>query len=424
MAKGDLSEIIVVGAGIVGVSTALWLQRQGLKVRLIDRDSPASGTSFGNAGILASIAVVPVPIPGILKKAPRLLLDSNQPLFLRWAKLPHLLPFFLKYLSHANDNSVKRISDALSTLLHDSPNQHLSLASGTGAEQYIKLEDYLFGYESESAFQDESYVWEIRKARGLTFTELSAEELADYDENLAGRFNFGVRCPHHGSITDPGAYVKALAAAFEQNGGTLIQAQVNDFHIDNGRCTGISTELGGLIADKYILTTGIWSAPWFPKLGVSVPMVAERGYHIEYVNPSIELRSPIMVASGKFVVNSMKGRMRCAGVVEFGGAEDPASKAPITFLKKQAQHLFPDLEYDHIEEWMGSRPSTADSLPVIGVSPEADNVLLGFGHQHIGLSAGPKTGRWLAELAMNRDVNTDLSVFSADRNPKQRKGLL
>ena len=107
--------------------------------------------------------------------------------------------------------------------------------------------------------------------------------------------------------------------------------------------------------------------------------------------------------------------MRCAGVVEFGGLKNGASKAPIELLKKQMAILFPDLKYDRIEEWMGHRPSTVDSLPVIGASPKVKNIILGYGHQHIGLSAGPKTGQWLARLASNQPINTDLSAYAADR---------
>lgn len=415
MAQNKQKTILVVGAGIVGVSAAIWLQRQGCSVTLIDRDGPASGTSHGNAGILASIAVVPVTVPGLLKKAPKMLFDPNQPLFLRWSYLPKLIPFLGRYLSNANDNSVQKISDALTELLHDCPDQHLALAKGTDAEKYIADVDYFFGYDNEKAFSSEKYVWKIRKDKGYSFDTQSAKELAEYDQNLAGRFGFGVRCKHHGKISDPGAYVKTLADDFVKQGGTITKASLTGFDIENGHCKAVNTDIGPITADQYIVTTGIWSSQFNDELGITVPMESERGYHIEFINPSITLRSPIMVASGKFVVNSMDGRMRCAGIVEFGGLTNERSKAPLQLLKKQMAQLFPDLKYDRIEEWMGHRPSTVDSLPVIGVSPKAENVKLGFGHQHIGLSAGPKTGRWLAGLAMNTAINTDLSAYAADR---------
>ena len=124
--------IIVIGAGIVGISTALWLQRDGHSVTLIDKEGPAAGASFGNAGVLASGSLVPVTVPGLLGKAPKMLFNPNQPLFLKWTYLPKLIPFLFKYLKHANANSVERISKGLSQLLHDAPDQHLALANEIG----------------------------------------------------------------------------------------------------------------------------------------------------------------------------------------------------------------------------------------------------------------------------------------------------
>ena len=142
---------------------------------------------------------------------------------------------------------------------------------------------------------------------------------------------------------------------------------------------------------------------------------AERGYHIEFVNPSIQLKSPIMVSSGKFAMTPMEGRLRCAGIVEFGGLSEKRSRAPLDLLKEQALQLLPELKYDRIDEWMGFRPSTSDSLPVIGATENYKNVWLGFGHQHIGLTAGPKTGRWIAQMINGDKPNVDLEPFSTQR---------
>lgn len=415
MESSEPKTILVIGAGIVGVSTALWLQRDGHSVTLIDREGPGAGASSGNAGVLASGSLVPVTVPGLFGKAPKMLFNPNQPLFLKWSYIPKLIPFLWKYMSYANAKSVEHISNGLSQLLHDAPDQHLALAKGTDAEKYIDAVDYLFGYADKSAFKADHFGWGVRERRGVIFAQLDADAMVDYDPNLKDRFGYGVQCKNHGRIKDPGAYINKLAEHFDANGGTILIKDVKGFDIKDGHCTGIITADGPVTADTYILTTGAWSSAWEKALGVTVPMESERGYHIEFVNPSITLRSPLMVASGKFVVNSMDGRMRCAGVIEFGGLDAPASKAPIKLLKKQMADLFPDLTYDRIDEWMGHRPATADSLPIIGVSPKADNVFLGYGHQHIGLSGGPKTGRWLAKLATGAPMNTDLSAYAADR---------
>ena len=141
----------------------------------------------------------------------------------------------------------------------------------------------------------------------------------------------------------------------------------------------------------------------------------ERGYHIELVNPSIMPNAPIMVASGKFVVTPMDGRIRLAGVVEFGGLNAVASKAPVELLKSNAAKLFPEIRYDRLDEWLGHRPTTANSLPIIGRVNKYDNVLTGFGHQHVGLTGGAKTGRILADLIDQKTPNIDLSEFNPNR---------
>jgi D-amino-acid dehydrogenase len=412
---GQNIDVLVIGAGIVGVSSALWLQRSGAHVTLIDRIGPAAGTSYGNGGILAACAVVPVTVPGLLGKAPRMLLDPDQPLFLKWSYLPRLLPFLRRYLANATAAQVDRTSRALTELLSDCADQHLALAKGTPAEAFVKPGSYLFGYSDRTAFLADGFTWDIRRERGYGFREMSADDLAAHDPALAGCFGHGVECPHHGLITDPGAYVTALANHFQNQGGTIVTGKVTGFEWKDGRAVAANTSAGRITSDQFLVTTGAWSGPLAKQLGIRVPLESERGYHVEFLEPSMTLKSPIMVASGKFVASSMNGRLRCAGIVEFGGLESGPSKPPFALLKRQVARLFPHLTYSDTVEWMGHRPATADSIPVIGRAPAAENVHVGYGHHHIGLSGGPKTGRWLAQMITGKPVNTDLSAFSPAR---------
>ncbi len=380
---------------------------------IVDREGPAAGTSHGNAGVLASGSIVPVSVPGLWRKAPGMLFSSNQPLFLKWSYLPRLLPFLRQYLSQAKN--VDQIAASLHQMLHDFVDQHHALADGTPAAAYLSDDDWIYGYKDRAAYGADSYGWAIRKKHGVPFEEMSSDTLAAYDESLARRFGFGVRLPHHGRIADPGAYVTALMEVFTSKGGTFRKATVTDVRLSDGACVGLETDHGPLTAAQYVLTLGAWSGPLAKKLGIRLPIESERGYHIEFVNPSIEFKGAVMVAAGKFVMNSMNGRLRCAGVVEFAGLDAPASRAPFALLRRQVKDLFPELTYDRVDEWMGHRPSTTDSLPVIGTAPKARNVLLGYGHQHVGLTGGPKTGRWLAQLVRGRPPNADLEAYSPNR---------
>jgi D-amino-acid dehydrogenase len=414
--------VAIVGAGIVGVSTAIWLQRAGHKVILIDRAGPAEGTSYGNGGVLASSAIVPVTGPGLLLKAPKMLFSANQPLFLKWGYLPRLLPWLIKYLGHANAKDAAQAAAALTAIVGDSLADHLALSDGTGAEKWVVPSDYLFVYKDRAHFQSEAFGWGLRAANGFEWEELEGEAFRQYDPAFGPDLNFAIRLKNHGRITDPGQYVKDLAAHVERQGGQFIKADIADFVQENGKVSGVQIEGGEVIAcDSVVVATGAWSGPLAKKLGLSVPLEAESGYHIEFWNPSFMPRNSVMVASGKFVATPMEGRLRLAGVVEFGGLDSAGSKAPLDLLRTNARMAFPGLTWSEETEWMGHRPATADSIPVIGEVPGLKGVFTGFGHQHIGLTGGPKTGRLLAQLISGQQPNVDMSVYSPARyaSPKR-----
>lgn len=408
--------IIVVGAGIVGVSCAIWLQRAGHSVTVVDRAGPAAGTSHGNAGVLAAGAIVPVTTPGLMGKAPGLLFDRDAPLFLKWSYLPKLLPFLRKYLGFATDAHVDHYAKAMSTLLHDTLDQHRQLAKNTPAYDFISDDDYCFGYATRAEFEADHYAWGKRKAAGYAFEVLDGSSYAQRDPSYSGAFETVVACKNHGRISDPGAYVQALMAHFVDQGGTLQICEVQDVDIDAGVITALQTSDGPMRADHIVFAMGPWSKEIAHKLGVKVPFESERGYHLEFINPSIMPKAPMMVASGKFVLTPMQGRLRAAGVIEFGGLDAAPSRAPFDMLRRQVARILPDLQCEDEVEWMGHRPAPADSLPLIGPNDEAGRSYSAFGHQHVGLTGGPKTGRIIAQLIDGKRPNIDLAAFDPKKN--------
>ncbi|MDB4092062.1 FAD-dependent oxidoreductase [bacterium] len=403
--------IVVVGAGIVGVSCALWLQRSGHEVTLVDRAGPASGTSHGNAGVLAAGAVIPVTTPGLLARAPRMLFSKDAPLFLKWGYLPKLLPFLRRYMSYANDAHVDRYGAAMSMLLHDTVAQHRALADGTDAARFISDEDYCFGYATRADFEADAYGWEKRRKAGYAFEVVEGTEYRAADPSYGPAFEVVVRCKNHGRISDPGGYVTALAGHFVDQGGVFDIRAVEDITLENGEIAALQTSKGEMRADKFVFAMGPWSKKIARKLGVKVPFESERGYHIEFMNPSVMPKNPMMVASGKFVLTPMEGRLRAAGVIEFGGLENGPSRGPFDLLKRQVKQVLPDLEYDEAVEWMGHRPAPADSLPLIGANDVNGKSYNAFGHQHVGLTGGPKTGRIIADIINGKKPNVDLAPF-------------
>lgn len=407
--------VAVIGAGIVGVSTAIWLLRDGHRVTLVDRKGPGEGTSHGNGGVLASCSVIPVTVPGLLKKAPRMLFDPNQPLFLKWSYLPKLAPWLVRYLRHSNAVSVRHRAAALAPIIGDSLNDHRALAAGTGAEKWITPCDYVFVYRDRAHYDGDAFGFTVRREHGFEWDELEGDDWRAYDPIFGAGLGFGARFGGHGRITDPGRYVKDLAAHAESLGAELRIGEITDIARQNGAVTGIRFSGETLACDDVVLATGAWSGPLAKKLGIDVPLESERGYHLELWEPSAMPRAACMIASGKFVATPMDGRIRLAGIVEFGGLDAPASTAPFRLLEKNIRDAIPGLTWKHTVEWMGHRPSIADSIPLIGEAPALKGAWLGFGHDHVGLTGGPKTGRLLSQLISGRQPNIDLTPYSPAR---------
>jgi D-amino-acid dehydrogenase len=385
-------------------------------VVLIDREGPAAGTSYGNAGVLAACSVVPVTVPGLVAKAPKMLFNADAPLFLKWTYSLKLLPWLRQYLKHCNPADVRRIAAALTPILADSLEQHQALAAGTEAKQFIKPTDYLFVYDNRQVFEAEQFVWDVRRENGFEWEELDFDELVRRDPGFRdGSARFAVALGKHGFITDPGRYVKALASHFVAEGGELFVGTVEDLTATDGRVTRVETSNGPVDCDSAIMATGVWSEALSRKIGVKVPMEAERGYHVEFYNTTHMPRCPSMITSGKFVATPMDGRLRCAGIVEFGGLNALASKKPLELLKRQVHEVFPGMSYERTEEWLGHRPAPTDSIPLIGEFDRMGRVYAGFGHQHVGLTGGAKTGRVLADLVTGVEPSIDMKPYRPDR---------
>lgn len=410
--------ILIVGAGMVGVSTALQLQKSGQKVILLDREGPAAGTSYGNGGVLASTAIVPVPGPGLITKAPKMLLSPHEPLFLKWRYLLKLMPWLVPYLRHANKADAAKNAAAMVQIIGDSLADHQALAKGTKAERYLIPSDYVFAYRDHTHFESEAFAWQLRRDNGFEWATSEGAAVQDYEPLYGPEVGFIVRCPNHGRIADPAAYITALTDAFIARGGDFRIGTLTDIIRENGQVTGIRASGEGIACDKVVVTAGIWSKDIMAMLGLHVPVESERGYHMELWNPSAMPKIPTMVAARKFVITPMEGRLRLAGIVEFGGLKLGPSKAPLALLERSLRATMPQLTWEKATTWMGHRPATTDSLPLIGELSCQGGVYAGFGHHHVGLTGGPKTGRLLAQIIMEQTPNIDIKPYDANRYAK------
>lgn len=406
-------QVIVIGAGIVGTATALRLVRRGLAVQLLDRAEPGEGASFRNAGVLAAGSVVPVSVPGLLAKPPGMLLQRHGPLYLRWSYLPRLLPWLIGYLRAGREDRVRHIAP----MVADSLDEHRALARGTSAAECIRAIPYAFVFTDRDTFARDPFGWQLRREQGIGWDVFEGDAVREAEPTLSPRYRCLVEfTEQHGVIDDPGTYVKRLALALAAEGGEVRRTEVRRLLAESGRVSAVEVDGGERIpCSRVVVATGAWSGRLLGASGIRVPMESERGYHVELHGVSTRPQRALMVADGKFVATPMSARIRLAGLVEFGGLDAPAGAAPIRTLLERARTVFPDLRYEHHSEWLGHRPALPDSLPVIGESRALPGLFMAFGHHHVGLTSGPRTSRWVADLVAGTTPNVDLGAYRLER---------
>ena len=317
-------------------------------------------------------------------------------------------------MANATESRSKKIIENLAPLVQDSVDQHKSLVKGTSAEKWLRDSKFSYIYKTHEAFKADAYGWKVKSGYGFIPNLVLGNDVHDEEPILSPDVRCMAVLEGQGHITNPLGYVTALFDVFQKNGGKFIKKSVKNLNTLNDQIYSVQLEDEEIICQKAVVTSGIWSKNLIKNLKIKVPLETERGYHIVYENPSMEPRNPMMITEGKFAVTPMTTGLRCAGTVELGGLNASASKRPIDFIKKVSQKTFPELKFENISEWMGFRPTLPDSLPMIG---EIDNtgIFTGFGHQHIGMTSGPKTGYILAQLVTDNKPNLDISGYSPKR---------
>jgi len=404
---------LIVGAGIVGICSALYLQREGHEVVVIDRSGPGAGTSKGNAGVFANGHVVPIGTPGILKRVPRMLLDSTSPLTLRWSYLPSIAPWLIRLLAASTPRRVEAISRALAALLAPASDSYRPLLKSAGAEDMVQRRGWLILYETEESRRAAQSDLDLRRRRGIRWEELEEGTIRQLAPAVRPGPIWGVMLPDCEHTIDPYRLTVALAEDFVARGGTVMRGNVRT-GIDQDGKPEVTTDTGLIAFDRLVIAAGPWSRTLLRGLGDDAPLDTERGYHVMLAN-DIDLRIPLLSADNKFSMTPMTEGVRLAGTVEFAGLEAPPNPKRWNIMADRARALLPGLKPDQRSTWMGFRPSMPDSLPVIGPSLRHPNVFYAFGHGHLGLTLGAVTGRTIADLIANRSPAIDVNAYRINR---------
>lgn len=405
---------IVIGAGIVGLCTALYLQETGRRVTLIDRLPPGEGTSLGNAGIISTGSVHPEAMPGIWKEIPHMLLQRLAPISVRPAYLPRLLPWFLRFLASSSERRADASSKAIHALASRALEYLQPLVNKAGAQDLLKQSGVIYVYETPAQFTKAKVDCAYYERRGVEYQILDSVALAQQEPALRAGLAGGVLIRSAAQTLSPLALSKKLFALFVAQGGKYRQEEVEGFVVEGKQVSAVRTS-EVLHCNDVFITAGAYSGKLSKQLGSVVPLDTERGYHLHCPTPGIELLRPLLFGGRAFAATSMQDGLRLAGTVEFAGLDAPMAVKRAQVLGEQAQFLFPGLNIDQGKPWLGFRPSLPDTIPVISTSPHYANVFFGFGHGHLGLTQGAVTGTLLALLADGKQAPFDLSPYRIDR---------
>ena len=412
---GSGRRVVVVGAGVVGMCCARALQRRGFAVTVLDPVPPGESTSSGNAGILAPEAVAPIAMPGVMRQIPKWLLDPLGPLTIRWWYLPRILPWLLRLLANTRPARIERIAAALHALNRPLIDAHRALLGAGDFARLVRTDGLLYAYESPRAFAAAATDWAWRKEHGTGAEILSAARLRELEPALAPGIAGGVFIANGGHVVDPLALVRAIAARFTAEGGSIRRRRAVGFAFADSRVDAVTTDDGPAAADAVVIAAGAWSHLLTVLLGHRVPLEAERGYHLTLAEPGVIPSRPVSLPEGGFFATPMAMGLRLAGTVEFAGLEAPPDTRRAYAMLARAKRVFPGLADSVTSEWMGFRPSLPDSLPVIGPSPRLANVFFAFGHGHLGLSEAAITGRLIAQAVAGEPPEIDLAPYRIDR---------
>jgi D-amino-acid dehydrogenase len=408
---------IVIGAGIIGVCTVNALLDKGFAVDVFDPAEPGSPEqcSYGNAGGICPGSCLPNAMPGLMKNVPQWLLDPEGPLYIRLSYLPHALPWLIRFVLAGRKSKVEKISQAMIDLHRLSFEAYEPMMAEAGCLDLLQKRGQLFVFERENGPDGSAYGMGLRRSHGVKVETLNAGEIQDLEPALTDRFKSAIYLPDQGQSPNPGRLVAELAKLATRKGARFHREPVKGFTYTLGEATGITTASGDHTADHIVLAAGAWSANLARQLGDRIPFETERGYHVMLPQADTGLKVQTISADRKFVASPMEGGLRLAGTVEFAGLNAPPNYKRANILVKQAQGMFKRFEKSEVHRWMGHRPGTPDSIPVIDTSQRHKRVTYAFGHGHQGLIGGAVTGRIVADMVSGLPASIDMSPFRLDR---------
>ncbi|MCF4097997.1 NAD(P)/FAD-dependent oxidoreductase [Maritalea mediterranea] len=412
MATQPKHDVIIIGAGIIGLAIAHYVQQTGRKVTLVDRKGVAQEASFGNAGAFALADIFPLASPGIMRKAPKWLLDPLGPLSVRPQYALNIVPYLLKFFRASWPDQYRKSIVAQSALLDLSASEVDRMAQIPQIGTQIRTDGALQLYESEREFAASQSSWQARLEFGIEFEHLDANRLADLQPGLSGHIKRATFIPKWQTVNDPFEFAQILWRMVQQDGGALITQEVQAI----SKAGEVMLANGDMLSGNHVVVAaGAWSHQLAKQVGDHIPLESERGYNTTLPVDAFDLKRQMIFGEHGFVMTPLSTGIRVGGAVEFAGLDAAPNYKRSEIMLQKAKRFMPDLKTEQGTQWMGFRPSLPDTLPAIGKSAHTPNVSYAFGHGHLGLTQCFATGKLMAELIDGQTPSLDLTPFNPSR---------
>jgi D-amino-acid dehydrogenase len=413
-------KVLILGAGIVGVSCALALKARGVQhVTLLDRQAPGRETSFGNAGVVSRASLMPFNHPGLWRNLPRLLQHQSPGFRYNTRYLLQNKRWTAGFMTHARAEPCDITCTALDGLLKLSMQQHRAWLAQVQASALWRDDGWLYLYRNTDAYRQSLPLQATLTHFGVAHTVLSAAALRDLEPSIAPHFSHALWVQDAASVSSPGAVVQAYADGFVAQGGVVLRDEAVALapRASGTTMSRVTTASGAqLDVNHVVVALGPWSATFLHSLGLHVPMVMERGYHMHYAaQEGASLQRPFYDTAGGYVLTPTQHGLRLSTGVELNAQHAPHNTAQLTLAEQAARASFPLGPRLDAQPWMGCRPTLPDSRPVVGAVAQRPGLWLAFGHQHIGFATGPGTGALLAALMLGDAPPIPAEPFAPSR---------
>ncbi len=406
-------KIGIIGAGIQGVSNALFLQKKGFEVTIFDKDNPGSpAASYGNAGHFSPYASLSLNRTDILLDVPAMLLSTTGPLALKWNYVPKMIPWFMKFLFNTSKSKMMHTAKNMHQILDLALPAYDELFDEINIDGLVENKGILYIWNDQDLRSRELEI-NVRNELGVKQQLVNKKEIHDLEPNIKPIYHAGVYYPYARHARNPKKILLKLFDLFLKKGGEFKKLDVKNIEFKDQQPI-LKSENEKFLFDKVVIACGAFSKKLTDNLNEKIPLDTERGYHVHFKDCDHLLQRPVIFSNRGFGITPMEQGLRVVGTVEFGGLENPLSKSRIKNLINNAKYMLGELP-DHEDEWLGFRPTLPDFLPVMGPSKNHKNVFYCFGHHHLGWTLGPISGKIVSGMIAKENTNLDLDPYSSTR---------